>query len=216
MSAVSATRTELLARRREVALAQQGRDVLEDKREQLLRELSKMIDVALRQGEELDRAAARARHALDLACAQDGPESVRSAAFASAAAGARFEVSVEGSSVMGVPVPIIAFEERARGPLDRGYTLAFSSASQDAVGEAFEDELRLLVRLVEADVRVRRVGEEIRRTNRRANALRHVVIPALRARVRWIRATLDEREREDHYRLKHLALTRARAAAATV
>jgi V/A-type H+-transporting ATPase subunit D len=199
---------ELLARRRRVALAEQGRDLLEEKRSALLRELRKMVDSALQEGEALDRAAATAREALDLACARDGPEAVRSAGFAAGATGNRFAVAVEGASVMGVPVPIVALEQPRRGMLDRGYSPAFSSARLDRVGESFEEELRCLVRLAEADVRIRRVGEEIRRTGRRVNALRQVVLPDLAREVRRIAAALEEQEREDHARLKHLKRTR--------
>jgi V/A-type H+-transporting ATPase subunit D len=201
---------ELLARRRQLALAEHGRDVLEEKRAALLRELLKTVDVALRQGDELDRAAAAARDALDLAQALDGPEVVRSAALGAAATGARFEVLVEGATVMGVPVPIITFEARERGLLERGYSLAFSSARVDQVAEAFEEELRCLVRFAEADGRIRRLGGEIQRTARRANALRHTVIPTLERDVRRMALVLEEREREDHFRLKHLQRTRER------
>jgi V/A-type H+-transporting ATPase subunit D len=168
-----------------------------------------MVDTALQEGEALDRAAAAALDALDLACARDGPEEVRSAGFAASATGNRFAVAVEGTSVMGVPVPIITLEQPRRGPLDRGYSPAFSSARLDRVGETFEEELRCLVRMAEADVRIRRVGEEIQRTGRRVNALRRVVLPALERETARIAAALEEQEREDHARLKHLKRTRA-------
>ena len=45
-------------------------------------------------------------------------------------------------------------------------------------------------------------GEEVQKTNRRVNALEQVFIPALGDQVRFIRMTLDERAREDLFRLK--------------
>ncbi len=209
MSLRPATRMEMLSVRRETALAEQGRDLLEEKRTALMRELAKMIDVALLQGNELDRAAAAAQDALDVVRAHDGGEALTSAGFAAAATGNRFKVSVDGSNVMGVAVPLIALEQRPRDLLDRGYSLAFSSARIDRVGEMFEEELRSLVRLAEADIRIRRVGQEIQRTGRRVNALRHVLIPGLRAELQRIERVLEEQEREDHTRLKHLKRIRA-------
>lgn len=208
MEGVPATRTELLALRRQLALAQQGEELLEEKRAALVRELMRTVDRVLRQGDELDRAAAAALDALELARALDGPEGVRSAAFASAATGDRFEVAVEGTTVMGVSVPVIAPQPRQRGLLDRGYSLAFSSARVDRVAETFEDELGCLVRLAEADVRIRRVGGEIQRTTRRVNALRHAVVPSLRRELRRIVSVLEEQEREEHARFKHLKRVR--------
>lgn len=204
MQEIAATRMVLLARRRQLMLAQQGRELLDRKRAALLRELMKMVDEALQQGDDLDRAAAAAQDALELAKALDGPEQVRSAAFAAASTNARFEVAVEGTTIMGVPVPIITPGGVRRGLLDRGYSLAFSSARIDHVADAFEEELRCLVRFAEADIHIRRLGGEIERTARRVNALEHAVIPTLRSDVRRITAVLEEREREDHYRLKHL------------
>ncbi len=146
---------------------------------------------------------------LDLAEALDGPECVRSAAYAAASTDARLEVTVDGSTIMGVPVPRIALASRQRGLRDRGYSLAFSSTRIDHVAEAFEAELRALVRVAEVDTRIRRLGGEIQRTSRRVNALRHAVIPALHDDIRRIAAILEEREREEHTRLKHLKRARA-------
>lgn len=209
MPGATATRMELLARRRQLHLARQGRGLLEEKRAALLRELMRMVDAALHQGDELDRAVAAALDALDLAAALDGPEGVRSAAFAAASLGSRFEVSVEGAVVMGLPVPVIRLEQEPRGLMDRGYSLAFSSARVDRVAETFEEELRCLVRLAEADVRLRRLGGEIQRTSRRVNALRQAVIPSLEQGARHIAGVLEELEREDHVRLKHLKRARS-------
>jgi V/A-type H+-transporting ATPase subunit D len=204
MERAPATRTELLARRRQLALARQGRDLLEEKRTALVRELMKMVDVVVQEGSALDRAVAAALDALALARAFDGPAAVHSAALAAGATGQRLEVVVEGTTVMGVAVPIITPVERRRALLDRGYSLAFSSARIDQVAETFEEELRCLVRVAEADSRIRRLGGEIQRTARRVNALRHAIIPALEQDVRRMAAVLQEQEREEHYRLKHL------------
>lgn len=205
MATRPATRMDLLAARRELALAEQGQLVLEEKRAALLREMMKMAGVALLQADELDRAAAAARDALDLAKALDGPEAVRSAAFAATSEGGRFELAVEGAIVFGVPVPLIRVErERRQGLLDRGYSLPFSSARIDHVAATFEEELHCLVHLAETEAGLRRVGEEIQQTSRRANVLRVMLIPGMQREVRRIAAALAEREREDHFRLKRL------------
>ena len=212
MESVPVTRMELLARRRQADLAEQGRDLLDEKRQALMRELMKMVEMALQENEELDRAASGAMEALDLASALDGPEAVHRAALGAAGTHTRFEVTFEAATVMGVPVPIISLDERVRGLLDRGYALADSSARVDQVAETFEELLRRLVRMAESDVRLRRVGGEIQRTARRVNALRHAVIPSLQADVQRIGLALEEHEREEHNRLKHVRRLRERKA----
>lgn len=142
--------------------------------------------------------------ALLISGALDGPQVVHSAALAAAATRSRFEVGVEGTLVAGVAVLGIKALERQRGIMQRGYSLVASTAGTDEVAERFEDELRCLVRVVEADVRLRRLGGEIQRTARRVNALREVIVPRLVDEARHIETLLDEREREEHTRLKHL------------
>ncbi len=204
-----ATRTDLLACRRQLELAHQGQELLEEKRTALLRELMRVADELLLQGDELDQAAAAARDALDLAKALDGPEAVRSAALA-AAGEPGFEVTVDGALIFGVPVPVIRMEgEQRRGLLDRRYSLPFSSARIDNVTATFEEELHCLVRLAETQARLRRVGEEVHQTTRRVNVLHLMLIPTLQAEVRRIAVALEEREREDHFRLKRFKKQRA-------
>ena len=204
----TATRMELHASRHLLALAREGEDLLEEKRSALLRELMRMADRALTEGAELDHAAAVALESLQLAAALDGPEGVHSAALAVTATGDLFEVEIEGAMVLGVPVPRIFPRAQRRQPGSQGYSLAFSSARIDQVAATFEDELDCLVRVAETEARVRRVGDEIQSTSRRVNALRHVVIPALERDSRRIAAVLEEREREDHDRLRHLKRVR--------
>jgi V/A-type H+-transporting ATPase subunit D len=200
---------ELQLRRRQLALAQQGQDLLEEKRLALLRELMKMADIALLQGTELDRAAAAAHEALHLSKALDGPEAVRSAAFAADAELSPFEVAIDGAMIFGVAVPVLSTKEQRRGILERGYSLTASSARIDDVAARFEEEVNCLVRLAETDARMRRVGEEIQRTSRRVNALRQVLIPDLERDIERIAAVLREQEREDAFRLKHLKRLRS-------
>ena len=46
------------------------------------------------------------------------------------------------------------------------------------------------------------VGSEIKKTTRRINALTEVVLPNLQRQIRIIRFALEEREREDIFRMK--------------
>lgn len=201
MEASAPTRMNLLAKKAQRLLAQQGRDLLEQKREALLREFMKNVDLALRDGESLDRLAADAAYALSFAKALDGPEAVRSASLAAVdSAGVR----VDAVSVMGVSVPTVRRESPRPSPLERGYSLPATSARIDDVTEAFEAELDLLVELAAVETRLRRLGDEIKATSRRVNALDNVFLPRLDEDMRRIATTLEEREREDVFRLKRV------------
>jgi V/A-type H+-transporting ATPase subunit D len=73
-----------------------------------------------------------------------------------------------------------------------------------ATGE-FETMIELLLDSASTELLLRRLAEELRRTSRQVNALERRVAPALAGEVRRLRELLEEREREDHIRLKHLA-----------
>jgi V/A-type H+-transporting ATPase subunit D len=201
MEQVRATRAELLAKKKQIALARQGRDLLKEKRNALLQEFMRTAEEVLRESSELERSVGESALALAMAEALDGPEAVRSAAFA-----ARGQVTLEvtGVNIMGVPVPLIEKKSVARGPLDRGYSLSGVSSRIEAAAEAFETQLDLIIELAASEMRLRRLAEEIGRTTRRVNALDNVLIPRLEAQRDYIQMVMEEREREDLFRLKRV------------
>lgn len=194
----------LLATKIQITLAEQGRDLLKEKRNALLKEFMQVADQALRSSDELDRAARVARQTLALAEALDGVEAVRSAAFA---AQSEVSIGVEGANIMGVPVPVIEQKSVARSLLDRGYSLTGTSARIDAVAERFEEELDLVIEVANSELRLRRLAEEIQKTSRRVNALENILLPRLIAQREYIALILEEREREDLFRLKRVKQT---------
>lgn len=199
MSNVSVTRMELLARKAQIALASQGRDLLEQKRTALMKEFMRTADTALERSDALQVSAASASRSLARAEAMAGAESIRSAALASRW-GFRLEVTTR--SVMGVRVPHIEQKSASRSFLERGYSIVGASISIDETASAFEREVEAIIQLAETELRLARLGDEIQRTSRRLNALEHFLIPRLKAERDFIQMALDERERADHFRLK--------------
>lgn len=203
MEQIRATRAELLAKKKQIGLARQGRDLLKEKRNALLKELMHTAEQAVRSSDELEKSAGEAIGALALAEALDGPEAVQSAAFAS-----RGQVSLEvtATNVMGVIIPMIEQKSVGRSPLDRGYSLTAVSSRIEATAEAFESLLDLLIELANNELRLRRLVEEIGRTTRRVNALENILIPRLETQRNYIQMVLEEREREDLFRLKRVKM----------
>ena len=199
MSNVSVTRMELLARKAQIALATQGRDLLEQKRTALMKEFMRTADTALEHSDALQVSAANASQSLARAEAMAGAESVRSAALASRGG---FQLEVTTSSVMGVRVPHIEQKSASRSLLERGYSIVGASITIDETASAFEREVEAIIQLAETELRLVRLGDEIQRTSRRLNALDHFLIPRLKAERDFIQMALDERERADHFRLK--------------
>ncbi len=199
MHNVSCTRMDLLARKAQITLAQQGRDLLEQKRAALLEEFLRIADTVIERSDALRQVAADARQALARAEAIAGTEAVRSAALASRA---ELPLEVSTTRVMGVKVPHIEQKHISRSMLARGYSVTATSITIDEVASAFEAEVDTIIRLAEIELRLARLAAEVQRTSRRLNALDHLLIPRLEAERDFIQMALDERERSDHFRFK--------------
>lgn len=199
MRKVACTRMELLARKEQIALAKQGRDLLEQKRTALLKEFLHMADTVVERSDVLQSAASEARLSLARAEATAGTEAVLSAALAS-----RDELPLEvtTTSVMGIRVPHIEQKRVSRSILGRGYSITGTSLTVDEAAAAFEAEVDAIIQLAETELRLTRLAAEIQRTSRRLNALENLLIPRLEAERDFIQMALDERERSDHFRLK--------------
>ncbi|MPZ95292.1 MAG: V-type ATP synthase subunit D [Propionibacteriales bacterium] len=211
MQTLVATRSELLARRSRAVFAEQGRDLLQDKRTALVREFRRHGAELLSGLEHLRTLAVEARERLDDAVAVCGQPTVRSGALAAAAG---VEADVRSRTVAGVLIIELDHGPVRRGVGTRGWASTVTPARLDSVASAYEDQLQLLLDLCAVELSVRREATEIARTTKQVNALENIVIPQLREEARRISLTLDEREREGHARLKR-AMTRRLARGST-
>jgi V/A-type H+/Na+-transporting ATPase subunit D len=201
---LSATRTELIARRLQIGLATQGRDMLKEKRAALVVEFGRLSTGVLETIETLGRRAAEGAGVLSSAVAFDGPEAVGSAASAASSdVATRLSLRI----VAGVPVVELEHDQVSRARTSRGYGLVATTPRIDVAAAAFERLLDLLLDVAASELSLRRLAGEISRTTRRVNALEHVVVPQLEHERDAIEMVLAERELEDRIRLR-----RARAA----
>jgi V/A-type H+-transporting ATPase subunit D len=200
MEEVRPTRSELLERRAQIQLAQQGMDLLKQKRDALLIEFMSVMDETLRLSGMLQKATAEAQYSLAVAKSVDGNVSVRSVGMAT-----KGDISVDmtGTKIMGISVPVVTKgESPVRSSFTRGYSITGVSSRIDETADKFEKILDVIIEYADIETRLKRLGEEIQKTNRRVNALEQITVPALREQVAYIRQTLDERAREDLFRLK--------------
>ncbi len=200
MEQVHPTRSELLKRKANRALADQGMNLLKRKRDALLAEFMPIIDETMRLSLRLERVTADAQFDLAMAKAKDGGPTVRSASYA---AMGDIMVDITGTHVMGVPIPVIRKGQSSlRNALKRGYGITGVSSRVDAAAEKFEEIIDVIIESADIETRLRRLGEELRKTNRRVNALENIVIPDYDEQIKFIQMSLEERAREDIFRLK--------------
>ncbi len=200
MEEVRPTRSELLERKQQITLAEQGMDLLKQKRDALLIEFMSVMDETLRLSSDLQRTTNEAQYSLALAKSVDGVVSVRSAAFATRG---QITIDMTGTKIMGISVPVVTKgESPLRTSFTRGYAITGVSSRIDETADKFERILDVIIEYADIETRLKRLGEEIQKTNRRVNALEQITVPSLREQVAYIRQALDERAREDLFRLK--------------
>ena len=104
-------------------------------------------------------------------------------------------------SVMGVEIPEIKYEFKKIEP---HYSMIKSNSAIDIAYEKFNEVQYLVFELAEIENAIYKLTEEIKSTRKRANALENIQIPKYRARVKIISEVLEEKEREDFFRMKIL------------
>ena len=201
MEQASPTRTELLTRRAQIRLARQGADLLKGKREALVREFLGELRRFTSAREELRKKIAAAVQSLMRALAVDGPESVRSVGIGSRRP---IDIELEERNIWGTRVVDVTSGYTARPAGGHRDAALGTSARIEDTTERFEEALELIVRVAPLDRKMRLLADEIRKTTRRVNALEQRLLPSLQEQVAYIRGVLDQREREDVFRLKRL------------
>jgi len=201
MENVTPTRMNLLIKKRQIKVAESGVSLLKNKRDALLSEFLKLLKPLLEKYKHLDKTLVRAVNTLLFALGKDGSEELRSAALASAK---ELILKMKEKKVWGVPVPEIEKSNGKRNILLRGYNPLSVTTRIDETADAFEILVDEILTIVPLEIKFKRIGEEIKKTTRRVNALEEKVIPQLKEEVNYIRRVLEEREREDKFRLKLL------------
>jgi V/A-type H+-transporting ATPase subunit D len=197
MTDTSPTRMNLLARRAQLVMANRGVELLEKKRDALVKEFFANVHEALEARRQYYKAAREAHVALVLAKSFDSPESVE---VISLAAPVTLTAHVQIDNVWGTRVPRLVpdFNPGATmSPLAMGGRTVAAQAT-------FQELCQVLIQVTNTESRMRRIAEEIKKTARRVNALRQAIIPGIRQQIRSIQQALDQQEQEDIFRLKRI------------
>ncbi|RPJ17479.1 MAG: V-type ATP synthase subunit D [Chloroflexi bacterium] len=203
---VAPTRSNLIRIKKELQFAREGYEILDRKREVLTTELVRVAHEADVLQKEVWKILETAYRALEKAQLTLGSDHVEWAALA---ANKTVDVHLKLRGIMGVAIPVI----EARGePEKMLYSLSGTNAALDEASAAFREVLIKTPQLSMLVTTVWRLAGELRKTQRRVNALQHIFIPAYEETVTFIVSSLEEREREETFRLKWLKTKMAKAA----
>jgi V/A-type H+/Na+-transporting ATPase subunit D len=201
---VAPTKSNLLREKETLALAMEGYDLLERKREILMLELMKRIDEVRVLEREMRRSAGTAYPVLRRMLLGSGRDAARELAEGVRADFAAKERRVQ---VAGISMPAL----EAVAPARRlQVSFMNSSADSDETAAEFTALLELIAGMAGLRAIVWRLAKEVRRTQRRVNALEKMVIPESREIKAFIEASLEEREREAVFSTKLLKARKER------
>ncbi|MCL4561480.1 MAG: V-type ATP synthase subunit D [Chloroflexi bacterium] len=205
-SNVPPTRSNLIRIKHELTFAREGYEILDRKRDVLAKELVRMAEDAQKVQEEMEKLFAAAYVAQEKAKLLMGREHVEWAALA---VHKTIDIQVKFRGVMGVSLPIV----EARGePPELTYSPGDTTATLDEASALFREVLARLTELSRLVTSVWRLAVELRKTQRRVNALEFIFIPDYVETITFIESSLEEREREEIFRLKLLKSRSAKAA----
>lgn len=193
---ISPTKSNLLALRRQLAFAEEGYDLLDQKRQILVFELMSRLERARQAEHRVEGGLRQAYDALREALLDLGGEGLDRAALA-----VRLDHMAQVSllPMMGLRIPRIVGRV---APIGVQFGLSGTSANTDLAMRRFVEVLPLLVELAELENAVMRLARELRKTQRRCNALSKIFIPAHEETITYITSSLEERERESFVILK--------------
>jgi len=192
------TKIELIGTRKRLQTAARVKKVLDDKRDVLLKRLDEMIEQATTARDEISQPLSDAYLALYDAYLKLGPLRLEGIA---ANTPPMVEADVHVRRIVDVDIPSIRLSEKEVGMT---YGFADSNVAVDRASRHMRKVLPSIFRAAEYENAIFRLAKELEKTQRLLNALEYMIIPRYEDSIRYIQATLEEREREEFTRLKHV------------
>ena len=188
------TKGNLIAQKKSLQLALLGYELLDRKRNILIRELMGLVEQAEQLRGSIEDTYKSAYSALQLANISLGLVTPYAECVP-----IENGLTLSTRSVMGVDLPTVTLEPQE---LDINYGFLNTTAALDEAYVAFDKVKKASVQLAETENSIYRLSVAIRKTQRRANALKNIIIPNGEATVKYISDSLEEKEREEFSRLK--------------
>ena len=197
---VAPTKGNLIATKKSLSLASLGYDLMDRKRNILIREMMEQVENVKMLRDEITKTYAVAYYAL-----QEANMSLGLITDIVDAIPVDNGLQVSYRSVMGVELPKIHYEKQ---PMELTYGLERANSKLDYAYRCFAKVKEMTIVLAEVENSVYRLANTIRKTQKRANALKNIVIPDFKLTVKNISDALEEKEREEFSRQKVLKTTK--------
>lgn len=197
------TKGNLIAIKKSNDLAKMGYDLMDRKRNILTREMMSLLDSVKLLRDEITETYQRAYFAL-----QDANMSLGVIGDLSEAVPIDNGIEIEYRSVMGIEIPKLKYDKKS---LSISYGFERANSKLDFASLCFHRVKEMTIILAEVENSVYRLANAIRKAQKRANALKNIVIPEFEGNIKFISDALEEKEREEFSRQKVIKLNKDRA-----
>ena len=190
------TKGNLILAKNSLKLAKQGYELMDKKRNILMRELMELIDKAKNVQQEIDYTFTSAYLSLQKANIEMGILNVQEL---SNTIPEENSIVIKQRSIMGTEIPLVEYDNTVSKPT---YAFFQTKLSLDEATKRFIKVKELTIRLSCIENSAYRLATNINKTQKRANALKNITIPYYTSLVTDIQNALEEKEREEFTRLK--------------
>jgi len=195
---VAPTKSNLMKSKSSLQLSKKGYELLDKKRNVLIKEMMEYVDKARQMHNNIYDVIMQAYEALQKANITLGVKNVEDISY-SVPKDENYVVLLK--SVMGVDIPTIKYDVEKITPT---YGFYNTNVALDEARERFNDVKYKVYELAEVENSIFKLAKEIEKTQKRTNALQYIQIPRYKEQVKYIQDVLEEKEREDFFRLKRL------------
>ena len=191
------TKGNLILAKNSLALSRQGFELMDKKRNILIREMMELIDQAKDIQSQIDETFRAAYAALQKANLELGIAFVEQVSYT---VPVENSIRIKTRSVMGTEIPLVEYDKQTTNTPT--YAYYSTRMSLDEAKAAFEKVKELSIQLSGIENAAIRLAANIKKTQKRANALKNITIPKYEALTKDIQNALEEKEREEFTRLK--------------
>lgn len=194
---ITPTKANLIKSKGHLDFSQKGFELLDKKRTILIQEIMQLVKESEQIEKEIGQLFAEAYEALQQASISMGLNHLEEFALA-VEPEMPFDIRVRG--VMGVDIPELIYAEES-GKL-WPYGFYENNPALDVALQKFAKVKYLSYQLAQLETTAFKLSVEIKKTQKSANALEKIQIPRLKAEIKYIQDTIEEKEREEFFRLK--------------
>ncbi len=203
LAEIAPTKTNLLEYKEQLQFSVEGHDLLEEKREVLVMHLLEIAEDVKNKREILNQKLKDMYYQFKLLKLEFGELGLRKILMDNYE---KFDrLAITEKSIMGVNIPVVKQKKKEERKMNfESLTSLERFRIYDRFSKKSKEFIEILIQVAELEARAWRLAYEIKKTQRRVNALENIFIPEFKEIIKFIQDTLEERERETFFQMKRV------------